>query len=51
MTNKLPRRSLRLLEEFFQSKEKADFFADDLEQTIFENEDILKTMRKELGYD
>ncbi len=38
----IPRRTLRLLEELFQDRQKADFFVEDIEKTFQENEDILK---------
>ncbi len=43
MTYKLPTRSLRLLEELFQDRQKADFFVEDIEKGFQESEDILKT--------
>ncbi len=43
MPYKLPTRSLRLLEELFQDRQKADFFVEDIEKAFQENEDILRT--------
>ncbi len=43
MTYKLPTRSLRLLEDLFQDRQKTDFFIEDLEKGFQESEDILKT--------
>ncbi len=42
MTHALPRRALRLFEELFQDREKADFMVEDLEKYFQESEVILK---------